>query len=64
MHWGTLWPLGLGQVMRNRLQQPPVDIARHAPELAPEVKVLLTPPGETVAASLGEPRAVLWSAYR
>jgi L-ascorbate metabolism protein UlaG (beta-lactamase superfamily) len=48
IHWGTLWPLGLGRVMPHRLQQPPLDFARHAALLAPEVQVLLTPPGETV----------------
>jgi L-ascorbate metabolism protein UlaG (beta-lactamase superfamily) len=48
IHWGTLWPLGMGRVMPHRLQRPPLEFARHAARLAPEVSVLLTPPGETV----------------
>jgi L-ascorbate metabolism protein UlaG (beta-lactamase superfamily) len=48
IHWGTLWPMGLGRVTPYRLQQPPVDFARAAGETAPEVQILLTPPGQTV----------------
>jgi len=48
IHWGTLWPMGMGRVMPHRLQQPPIDFARYAAELAPDVKVLVTPPGATV----------------
>jgi L-ascorbate metabolism protein UlaG (beta-lactamase superfamily) len=48
IHWGTLWPLGLGRVTPHRLQNPPLEFARHAAISAPEVVVLLTPPGETV----------------
>lgn len=48
IHWGTLWPLGLGRVMPHRLQHPPLEFARHAAISAPEVQVLLTSPGETV----------------
>ena len=49
IHWGTLWPMGLGRVLPNRLQQPPIDFALYATELAPEVQVFVTPPGRTVA---------------
>lgn len=48
IHWGTLWPLGMGRVMPHRLQQPPLDFVRFAAELAPDVKVFVTPPGATV----------------
>lgn len=48
MHWGMLWPMGMGRVMPHRLQRPPVDFERHAAELAPGVRVFVTPPGETV----------------
>ncbi len=48
IHWGTLWPLGMGRVTPRRLSQPPIDFQRCAAEKAPEVTVLLTPPGETV----------------
>ena len=49
IHWGTLWPMGMGRVMPHRLQQPPIDFARYAAELAPEVRVFVTPPGASVA---------------
>jgi L-ascorbate metabolism protein UlaG (beta-lactamase superfamily) len=48
IHWGTLWPLGMGRVMPHRLQKPPLEFAEAAERQAPEVTVLLTPPGETV----------------
>jgi L-ascorbate metabolism protein UlaG (beta-lactamase superfamily) len=49
IHWGTLWPLGMGRVTPGRLQNPPLEFARHAARIAPQVDVLLTPPGATVA---------------
>lgn len=49
IHWGTLWPMGMGRVAPHQLQQPPLDFARFAAETAPDVKVFVTPPGETVA---------------
>ena len=48
IHWGTLWPLGMGRVMPQRLSRPPLDFAAAAERHAPEVRVLLTPPGESV----------------
>jgi L-ascorbate metabolism protein UlaG (beta-lactamase superfamily) len=48
IHWGTLWPIGMGRVMPHLLEGPPLDFARHAGILAPEVEILLTPPGATV----------------
>jgi L-ascorbate metabolism protein UlaG (beta-lactamase superfamily) len=48
IHWGTLWPMGLGRVTPDRLQRPPLDFARAATENATEVKILLTAPGQTV----------------
>jgi L-ascorbate metabolism protein UlaG (beta-lactamase superfamily) len=48
IHWGTLWPMGMGRVMPHRLQRPPLEFAGYAEELAPEVRVFVTPPGETV----------------
>jgi hypothetical protein len=41
--------MGMGRVMPHRLQRPPLDFARFAAETAPDVTVLVTPPGETVA---------------
>jgi len=49
IHWGTLWPMGMARVAPHQLQQPPVDFARYAAKTAPDVKVFITPPGETVA---------------
>ena len=49
IHWGTFWPYGLGRVRPHRLTQPPLQFASHAEETHPEGKVLVTPPGETVA---------------
>jgi L-ascorbate metabolism protein UlaG (beta-lactamase superfamily) len=48
IHWGTLWPIGMGRVMTHLLEGPPVEFARHALIEAPGVRVLLTPPGSTV----------------
>jgi L-ascorbate metabolism protein UlaG (beta-lactamase superfamily) len=48
IHWGTLWPMGMGRVMPHRLQRPPLDFAAAAERAAPDVRILLTPPGETV----------------
>jgi L-ascorbate metabolism protein UlaG (beta-lactamase superfamily) len=49
IHWGTLWPYGLGRVVPGRLTDPPREFARFARRYAPGVRVLLTPPGEPVA---------------
>jgi L-ascorbate metabolism protein UlaG (beta-lactamase superfamily) len=48
IHWGTLWPVGMGRVMPDRLERPPLDFAEAAGRRAPDVKVLLTQPGQTV----------------
>ncbi|CAN5257267.1 MBL fold metallo-hydrolase [soil metagenome] len=49
IHWGTLWPLGLGRVAPDRLQRPPLEFARRAALAAPSVTVYTTPPGQTVS---------------
>jgi L-ascorbate metabolism protein UlaG (beta-lactamase superfamily) len=46
IHWGTLAPFG-----RHRPGNPAADFARHAAELAPEVRVRVLQPGETVGLS-------------
>jgi L-ascorbate metabolism protein UlaG (beta-lactamase superfamily) len=48
IHWGTLWPMGMGRVTPHRLQKPPLEFAEAAARKAPDVRILLTPPGETV----------------
>jgi L-ascorbate metabolism protein UlaG (beta-lactamase superfamily) len=49
IHWGTLWPYGLGRVVPGRLTDPPREFARFARRYAPDVRVLLTPPGQPVS---------------
>jgi L-ascorbate metabolism protein UlaG (beta-lactamase superfamily) len=49
IHWGTLWPFGMGRVVPGRLTDPPLEFARFARRYAPGVRVLLTPPGEPVS---------------
>jgi L-ascorbate metabolism protein UlaG (beta-lactamase superfamily) len=49
IHWGTLWPYGLGRVVPGRLTDPPREFARFARRYAPAVQVLLTPPGQPVS---------------
>jgi L-ascorbate metabolism protein UlaG (beta-lactamase superfamily) len=48
IHWGTLWPMGMARVMPQRLAKPPLEFAAAAAERAPDVRILLTPPGTTV----------------
>jgi len=48
IHWGTLWPLGLGRVLAHRLTEPPREFAAAAAELAPDVDVLLAAPGDSI----------------
>jgi L-ascorbate metabolism protein UlaG (beta-lactamase superfamily) len=48
IHWGTLWPMGMARVTPEHLEKPPLDFERYAAERAPDVKVIVTPPGETI----------------
>lgn len=48
IHWGTLWPYGFGRVVPGRLTDPPREFARFARRYAPDVRILLTPPGQPV----------------
>jgi L-ascorbate metabolism protein UlaG (beta-lactamase superfamily) len=48
IHWGTFWPRGLGRVRVDRKSGGGALFERHAAELAPEVHVLVTMPGERV----------------
>jgi len=61
IHWGTLWPLGLGRVVPGRLTDPPREFARFARRYAPDVQVLLTPPGQPVSFDPGGPDPALRS---
>jgi L-ascorbate metabolism protein UlaG (beta-lactamase superfamily) len=48
IHWGTFWPRGLGRVRVHRKSGGGALFERHAAQLAPEVRVLVTMPGERV----------------
>jgi L-ascorbate metabolism protein UlaG (beta-lactamase superfamily) len=45
IHWGTLYPLGLRRLRPEPLTQPPLEFARLAERLAPEVEVRVLEPG-------------------
>jgi L-ascorbate metabolism protein UlaG (beta-lactamase superfamily) len=49
IHWGTLWPMGMARVRAHRRREPPIEFAAAVRRLAPQVTVLITEPGETVA---------------
>jgi L-ascorbate metabolism protein UlaG (beta-lactamase superfamily) len=49
IHWGTLYPLGLGRFRSDRLTQPPLEFARAAADVAPEVGIRILQPGETTS---------------
>ena len=47
IHWGTYFPLSLQWFMRDVLTQPPITFKREAAKLAPDVNVIILPPGES-----------------
>ncbi|MGH2984054.1 MAG: MBL fold metallo-hydrolase, partial [Solirubrobacterales bacterium] len=49
VHWGTFYPVGLRRVFPRRLSQPPLEFARLARELAPDVRVRVLQPGSALA---------------
>jgi L-ascorbate metabolism protein UlaG (beta-lactamase superfamily) len=49
IHWGTLWPRGLGRVGSGRLTRPPREFAARAAIHHPAARILLTEPGDAVA---------------
>lgn len=49
IHWGTLFPLHRGRAGHRLLTQPPLDFARHAERVAPDVQVAILAPGERLA---------------
>ncbi len=48
IHWGTLYPLGLGWTRTEFLKHPPHAFARHAARLAPHVEVRIIAPGKPI----------------
>lgn len=49
IHWGTLYPWGIGWLMMRILTDPPHMFAQYARYLAPEVKTCVVSPGETIS---------------
>jgi L-ascorbate metabolism protein UlaG (beta-lactamase superfamily) len=64
IHWGTLWPFGLGRVVPHRLSQPPLEFARFARRYAPETEVLLVAPGDPVSFDPGPEGAPLPARFK
>src|SRR4051794_13695219 len=53
IHWGTFYPAGLRRLRPEPLVRPPLEFARMAQDLAPEVDVRVLQPGSKT--SLGQP---------
>ena len=49
IHWGTFYPAGLRRLRPDPLARPPLEFARMARELAPEVEVRVLEPGTETA---------------
>lgn len=48
IHWGTLFPIGLGRWSASHLEQPPRRFAAQVAALAPETEVALLEPGDSI----------------
>ena len=46
VHWGTLWPVGMGRVRRDRFEEPGRRFIEEASRVAPLVRVPLLDPGD------------------
>lgn len=53
VHWGTFWPVGMARVRRHELDGPGPTFAAHAARLAPDARVHVLRPGETVRTGHG-----------
>jgi L-ascorbate metabolism protein UlaG (beta-lactamase superfamily) len=49
IHWGTFYPIGLRRLRPEPLVEPPLEFARLASSLAPEVEVRVLQPGSTTS---------------
>jgi L-ascorbate metabolism protein UlaG (beta-lactamase superfamily) len=49
IHWGAFYPVGLRRLRPDPLVKPPLEFARWAQELAPEVEVRVVQPGSTTS---------------
>jgi L-ascorbate metabolism protein UlaG (beta-lactamase superfamily) len=57
IHWGTMFPVGLARFRGDRLTAPPLEFARHAARLAPDVRVEILQPGATLDVDFDSPRS-------
>jgi L-ascorbate metabolism protein UlaG (beta-lactamase superfamily) len=48
VHWGTLWPVGMGRVRRHRFEEPARRFIDEARRVAPAVVVPLLDPGDEI----------------
>ena len=48
VHWGTLWPIGLGRVRRHRFEEPGARFIEAARLVAPDVSIPLLDPGDSI----------------
>jgi L-ascorbate metabolism protein UlaG (beta-lactamase superfamily) len=48
IHWGTLWPVMPALFFPSRFHRPPHEFAEHAANFAPDVRILVTTPGDAV----------------
>ena len=49
IHWGALYPTGLGLLKSDYLTLPPQRFAEHAVDMAPDVIVQIIEPGKSVS---------------
>ncbi len=48
VHWGTLWPIGLGRVRRHRFEEPGARFIEAARVVAPDVAIPQLDPGDSI----------------
>ena len=59
IHWGTLWPIGMGRVRRARFEEPGRRFVDEARRIAPSVSVPLLVPGDWIELPAREASAPL-----
>ena len=53
VHWGTLWPVGMSRVRRDRFEEPARRFIEEAARIAPSVSVPLVDPGDSLEIPVG-----------
>ncbi len=59
IHWGTLWPIGMGRIRRARFEEPGRRFVDEARQIAPLVQVPLLVPGDRIELPARETSAPL-----